>query len=520
MTEKGFDPAFAVGNDIKDYDRKQLCEFASKLCRAIRAEVGSGDYRGGIFPDNISIDSEGEISIGPAAEGDWKGQELDCLAPEVYWNGKPDSASDVYSVGLVLYYAVNGGKFPFDGICQDPQLRRMGGEPFAIPKTAGRRMSEVIAKATSFKAEDRYRTVEEMGAVIDSCLKNLYHSGVPSSEAIFNKKDDDLNELERMMVNIIEKDDAPAVEEPEALSEPEEDIKEDIKVYKPELVDGKQTERKEPEAKQQDGVTERSADTVPLLFEEKNPELEPVKVVKTAYVPAAQYAKSMEREKKIAEEVKKRRRRPVEFILVLCAFLVLAAIVFNAMRRDIALRDKPGIDPANDSEASAYVGGTDIYSDPGSAVITTPIDTDPAETPLPEDIEPKESTYQVFTEDVSWTEARDKCQALGGHLVVISDEAEYAKIVQLIKDEGLKRVWIGLHRVEGTLVWENTDEVTFYNWDEGEPSEYDDYDGSSEDYVMLWYHDGWYYNDSRNDPVAEYPQWYRGTISYICEFDG
>ena len=36
---------------------------------------------------------------------------------------------------------------------------------------------------------------------------------------------------------------------------------------------------------------------------------------------------------------------------------------------------------------------------------------------------------------------------------------------------------------------------------------------------MLWYADGWVYNDSRNDPVADYPGAYSGTIGYICEFE-
>ena len=30
----------------------------------------------------------------------------------------------------------------------------------------------------------------------------------------------------------------------------------------------------------------------------------------------------------------------------------------------------------------------------------------------------------------------------------------------------------------------------------------------------------WVYNDSRNDPVSDYPGWYSGTIGFVCEFDG
>lgn len=62
--------------------------------------------------------------------------------------------------------------------------------------------------------------------------------------------------------------------------------------------------------------------------------------------------------------------------------------------------------------------------------------------------------------------------------------------------------------------------MSFYAWDQGEPSYEDAYDGAAEDYLMLWNHNGWVYNDSRNDPVADYPDWYSGTIGFVCEIEG
>ena len=38
--------------------------------------------------------------------------------------------------------------------------------------------------------------------------------------------------------------------------------------------------------------------------------------------------------------------------------------------------------------------------------------------------------------------------------------------------------------------------------------------------MLLWNNRGWYYNDSRNDPCAEFPQWYGGKMAYICEYGG
>ena len=51
----------------------------------------------------VIVDDEGNIGIGPAAASDWQGRELDFLAPELFWRGQPSAASDVYSVGMLMY---------------------------------------------------------------------------------------------------------------------------------------------------------------------------------------------------------------------------------------------------------------------------------------------------------------------------------------------------------------------------------------------------------------------------------
>lgn len=43
-----------------------------------------------------------------------------------------------------------------------------------------------------------------MKAMVDSCVKNLYLNGEPNAETIFNKSDDDLSDIEKMMIAIIE----------------------------------------------------------------------------------------------------------------------------------------------------------------------------------------------------------------------------------------------------------------------------------------------------------------------------
>lgn len=517
MAKTVFDPAQVLGKRIVGMSQQGVCEFASRLCGCIEAQVGSQSYRGGIFPENISVDDEGNIGIGPAAASDWQGRELDFLAPELYWRGQPSAASDVYSVGLLMYYALSGGKLPYEGECEDAQLRRMGGEDLQAPKGTGRRLKEIMEKALRFQSAQRFQSLGEMQAALDSCIKNLYLNGEPSAEAIFKKNDDDLSEIERMMVGIIEKGDVA----------PEESggDGEDVKVYAPStpIADAKAAARAQAQDPAQiiaRKLKEQGSPAVPKLREEKNPELAPISPLRHEIkAPPVQYTRNVEREKKIAEDVKKRRRRPLAVILVLCALLIVVAIVFNAMLKDIQqIRGKATPTPAP----------TDIYlstmapepttdpNDPYGLFIEKP--DKPEASAVPEESPaPREHGYELVVADVSWTEAAQRCQEMGGRLVTINDEEEFNAIIALAEEQGVPRLWIGCHRVNGQLVWEDGS-TGYERWAKGEPTYVDINDQVAEDYVMLWDNNGWGYNDNRNDPIADYPQWYSGTVGFVCEY--
>lgn len=514
MANPVFDRSRALGDKITKMDKQELCEFISALCRQVVSEVGSRGRRGGIYPENISVDEHGAIAIGSAGKSPWDGQELQFVAPELYWNGHLSAASDVYSVGMLLYYGVNDGKLPLEGECENPQLRRMGGDDFKAPRQAGRRLGEIIEKAISFKAGNRYQTLEELRAVLDSCIKNLYLNGAPSSEVLFNKKDDDLNDIERMMVGIIENSGEDGAGE----AVPEIDG-ENVKLYKP---TNKDDEKQNSGAKGQAAAANRSrkpqpqnaaAPVKPVSGGEDELELKPVLPSKPApKKPPVQYVRSAERERRIAEEVKKRRRRPLAVILVLCAILIMVAIVLNAILKDYQEQSKvPEVVSTVDPFAAAIVS-------PIVSVETPEPTVDPfvavPDTPEPT---PAEHGYKVVKADCSWTEAQQACISMGGHLVVIDDRDEYNEIVAMAEAEGVTRVWIGCHRVNGQMIWEKETEG-FIVWAKGEPTFVDTNDKVAEDYIMLWNNNGWACNDNRDDPCKDYPQFYSGTMGYICEF--
>ena len=246
---------------------------------------------------------------------------------------------------------------------------------------------------------------------------------------------------------------------------------------------------------------------IPILTEEKNPELEPV-IPKPTKAIGVEYGMGPERDRQIYENVRRRRKRPLVVVLILCALLLGAAVLGRYILDNYTwvgpAQPTRQLDPPVMGENAPQMGADGT----GSIVTPTP---DPA-------IPQQAVYYQVFRDDCSWIEAKAKAEELGGHLAVITSEEELLRIAEAVGTSGIPRAWIGLHRVDGHLEWETNEYVGFYAWDEGEPSETDGYDGASEDFVMLVNNGRWVYSDVRNDPAAVFNDWYSGTMGYVVEF--
>ena len=511
--------------------RRELCALVGELCSLVSGQVGAAGCRGGIFPANIRREDDGRLALGPAAKSGWEGEELSFLAPELFWHGEGSPASDVYSLGLLLYYALDSGRLPFAQDGEETALkRRLNGESFAPPQAAGRRLGEIVEKATRFQASERYRSPAELKAMLDSCVANPYLSGAPCAETVFHKSEEELSEVERMMVDILAEDEKSPkpetpVEEPieEAIEEPvEERIEEPVEEPAEEPAE---TPAEEP-AEEPEAPAEPEKPPVVELVEEKHPELEPVVLSftpppapKIAQEPfdeelaapvTVRYDKNVERERKISAQVKRRRARPILFALVFCALLVaVAAITRYFDERDAREMTPMALPTVPPSELTPGPDQSSVPAEQVEVEIAGPVET-----------APPEHAYELFVEDVSWSEARARCLAKGGHLVVIQDEEEFRKITALADERGVANVWVGCARVGGVLSWETDETVSYYPWGSGEPSYKDGWDGTQEDYLLLWKQNGaWVYNDSRNDPVGDYPSVYRGRIAYVCEYD-
>jgi len=86
--------------------------------------------------------------------------------------------------------------------------------------------------------------------------------------------------------------------------------------------------------------------------------------------------------------------------------------------------------------------------------------------------------YKLFTQRISWTDAKTKCQEMGGHLVTIESAAENAHISEMaipVLGPSKGGLWIGCSDAdqEGQWKWVTGETVTYKGWRKGRPRKKD-----------------------------------------------
>lgn len=458
-----YQDAFRLGDRLKDLTPEEFVALIQGLCQAVQSRTE--DFFGGVNAGNISLTPEGDVGLGDALgapDVQYTADQIEYLAPEVFWKNERNPQADVYAVGLLMYTWANGGCLPFlypDAPATDRAealRRRMSGEAFDIPQVS-HSLGAIVEKATEFSAGDRYA---DCGALLDAFQAFVSEVEVDNDliaghvETQRRKR----AEEEQMMAGILAAAEAATV--PQQVAQPVQ--------YQP---DGRTSGRR-PERRSHGGR--------PLVVV-----LALAAILMVAAV-AMQFTNTRNHENDLAS-----------------ASPTPTAKVGDTLPTPPVETGMPA------------VTGTPV-PDTTPEPTATPTAT-PKPTPTPTQSPAAEHTYSLYWEDVSWNQAADKCMALGGNLVVINDEEEFKKVTALADTYGVNLVWVGGFRKDGEICWVNGETSDYYPWAAGEPS-VRDADGTAEPFLMLWKINGvWYYNDNRDDPIDAYPAAYSGKIAYICE---
>ena len=140
--------------------------------------------------------------------------------------------------------------------------------------------------------------------------------------------------------------------------------------------------------------------------------------------------------------------------------------------------------------------------------------------------DPSIHEYQLFVEDVTYYEASQKCEALGGHLATIVCKEEQDLIDSLLRQGGYNQseepyqIWLGAYvdQATGFTAWCTDEGIGVSNWKAGEPTFTDPDTGKKEEHIMIVYNpetDQWEWTDETYDVSDKYA----GRIAYLCEWE-
>jgi len=151
---------------------------------------------------------------------------------------------------------------------------------------------------------------------------------------------------------------------------------------------------------------------------------------------------------------------------------------------------------------------------PVTTTVPAPTEAPTEETPVQtaKPYVPVNSAYYVYNKHMTWEEAKQFCEQVGGHLAVITSEEEMKAVVDVVEKSGIREpyIWLGSCRNEnGTFEWITGEPMVYTNWDSGEPN-----NAGGNEPCMMMYHNGTWNDASDSGNFAN-----SGDMAFVCEWE-
>ena len=170
------DFSFTLADSLGGMNADGAVQIVRELCAQLGEEPA---FHGNIWPGNIALNADGAAVLGEGSKApvsERTASQVEFLSPEYFWEDSGTPASDVYSLGLILYAGCNGGALPFQpkgGTLADKDrsaaLRmRMKGDPMRLPGGLSDGLGAVLKRALAYEPEDRYASAAELLAELSA----------------------------------------------------------------------------------------------------------------------------------------------------------------------------------------------------------------------------------------------------------------------------------------------------------------------------------------------------------------
>ncbi len=160
----------------KDYSERDIVELGINVSEILEKLEENNIYHGNINPDTIFIDDNGNVRLGGFTDFECDFSDKSFVAPEIVNGNNADFTTDIYSLGLIMYYLSNDKKMPFESSSEDKQSainERLGGKSVSAPKNGGEKLKSVIVIACQSDNKNRWKNAGNVKNALTSIKAEL-----------------------------------------------------------------------------------------------------------------------------------------------------------------------------------------------------------------------------------------------------------------------------------------------------------------------------------------------------------
>lgn len=186
-------------SNVGKLNLKQTIYFVNQISKALEHAHSKGVVHRDIKPQNIMVLKDGTIKVADfgisalenvaSVHSQYALGSIKYISPEQIRGMAPDSRSDIYSLGVLMYEMLTG-RLPYTAETDDEMAKaHISGDlvpPHEIDKSIPKRLSGICAKAMESEIDKRYQSVTELLEDLDEFRRQnprLIYSGEGDIEA-------------------------------------------------------------------------------------------------------------------------------------------------------------------------------------------------------------------------------------------------------------------------------------------------------------------------------------------------
>lgn len=238
-------PSLAQILETKQFSEEEIVDFGIQLSSALETLEAKNIFHGNLTPDNIYVTNDGTYKIGGFSDFESKINDFSFVAPEIYKKESADFTTDIYSLGLIMYYMSNGNRLPFENESNDKKAaieKRISGTDVSTPENGSDKLKSVIMIAC--KADNKYRwknagniknallsmkgNTVPVQAAVSEIPENTEFDGNVFEEFEYSEPEEPKQETEQTEEQTIEAPDNESAEIPEAENPANDAVNEDL----------------------------------------------------------------------------------------------------------------------------------------------------------------------------------------------------------------------------------------------------------------------------------------------------